>query len=93
MNEEFIQRVRSAAITAWWTVLVAAAFVTLQWMAYMFVMSARPTWVLSMWGPDMTWASVQNLWIMVIAIVKVAVWIMALLALWLSLWSGRLRHT
>lgn len=34
MVDEFAQRVRSAATTAWWTVLIGALFVTLQWLAY-----------------------------------------------------------
>lgn len=93
MDEEFRQRIRAAAITAWWTVLVAAAFVTVQWLAYMMVLSAKPAWFLAMWGPDIGWTTVQSLWLNVIVNVKVVVWVSALGALWLSLWSRRMRHT
>jgi hypothetical protein len=92
MNGEFAQRVRCAAIAAWWTVLIAVLFVVLQWVAYVVILSARPAWVLAMWGPDVTWPTARIIWLCVIAAVKACVWIMALLAIWLSLWARRLRR-
>lgn len=92
MIDEFAQRIRAAAIAAWWTVLIAVLLVTVQWVAYLLVLSAKPSWILTLWGPDITWAAVQALWLNMIALVKVCIWIMALLAVWLTLWSRRLRR-
>jgi hypothetical protein len=50
MND-FEKKVRAAAVAGWWTVLIAVLFVTLQWIIYLVVMSDRPAWLLSMWGP------------------------------------------
>jgi hypothetical protein len=61
MNDNFEKKVR-AAVAGWWVVLIAAGFVTLQWLIYLAVMSAQPGWVLAMWGPDVSWAFVQNVW-------------------------------
>ena len=93
MVDEFAQRIRSAAISAWWTVLIAVIFVTLQWVAYLSFLSSKPDWLLTLWGPDMTWATVQSIWINMIALMKAFIWVMMLLAVWLSLWSRRLRRT
>jgi hypothetical protein len=92
MVDEFARRIRSAAISAWWTVLIAVIFVTLQWVAYLWLMSSTPAWILSLWGPEMTWATIQSVSINAIALMKVFIYVMALFALWLSLWSRRLRR-
>jgi hypothetical protein len=92
MNNEFVQRVRSAAIAAWWTVLIAALLVTLQWVAYMVILSAKPAWFLALCGPDIAWSTVQTILINAIATMKICMWVLALLAVWLTLWSRRLRH-
>ena len=60
MSNIFEKRVRAAAVARWWMVLIAVAFITLQWIIYLVVMPARPAWLLSMWGPGTAWAFVQN---------------------------------
>src|SRR5512141_2431536 len=91
MNDVFEKRVRAAAIAGWWTLLIAVGFIILQWIIYLVVMSARPAWLLSMWGPSVDWAFVQNVWFWAIAILKFVVWLMALVAIWLTLWARQLR--
>ena len=51
MNDVFEKRVRAAAVAGWWTLLIAVGFITLLWVIYLAVMSARPAG-LAMWGPD-----------------------------------------
>jgi hypothetical protein len=92
MVDDFAKRVRSAAISAWWTVLIAVIFVTVLWVAYLLLLSCRPSWFLSLCGPDMTWPTVQSVSINAIAHLKLVIWVMALLSVWLSLWSRRLRR-
>ena len=91
MNDVFEKRVRAAAVAGWWVVLVAVIFLLVQWIAYLLVMNARPAWVISLWGPELTWSFVQNVWFWGIAIFKVCVWVMALAVLWLTLWARQLR--
>ena len=66
-------------------VLIAVAFVVLQWLVYLAVIHARPAWVLSMWGPNFDWAFVQTVWFWAIAVLKFIVWLMVLIALWFTL--------
>ena len=87
MNDVFENRVRAAAIAGWWTVLIAVGFITLIWIIYLVVMSARPAWLLTMWGPDVDWAFVQRVWFWAIVFLKFVVWLMALAAIWLTLWA------
>jgi hypothetical protein len=90
MNDDFERKVQGAAVAGWWTVLVAAAVLVLQWVAYLVVMSSRPTLVLSLWGSS-SWLEVQNLWLLGTVVLKIFVFILALLCLWLTLWAKQLR--
>lgn len=91
MNDHFQQNVRAAAIVGWWVVLFAAGLFVLSWLAYLAAISAQPPWLLSMWGPDLNWAYIQNIWFGAIVTFKLIVWVMALAALWLTLWARQLR--
>ena len=93
MNDAFEKRVRAAAVAGWWTLLVAVVFLTLQWFAYLAIMSAKPAWLLTLWGPDVSWSFVQNVWFWGTAIFKLFLWLLALVVLWLTLWARQLRKT
>jgi len=90
MNADFERKVQAAAIAGWWTVLVAAAVLVLQWVAYLVVMSSRPAFVLTLWGSD-SWLKVHNLWLLGTGVLKIFVFILALPCLWLTLWAKQLR--
>ena len=91
MNDVFEKKVRAAAVAGWWVVLIALAFVVLQWIVYLAVMNARPAWLLSMWGPNIDWTFAQMVWFWGIAIMKFVLWLVVLIALWLTLWARQLR--
>jgi len=91
MNDAFEKKVRAAAVAGWWVVLVAIGFLTLLWVLYLAVMPTHPQWMLALWGPDVTWAFVQNVWFCVMVVFKFCVWLMALVVLWLTLWARQLR--
>lgn len=93
MTDAFENRVKAGAAAGWYVVAVAAGFVTLAWLLYLGLMSARPAWVLSLWGPDLTWPLAQRICLAAIAALKCCVWLMAFGALWLTLWARRLRKT
>ena len=91
MNDVFEKRVRAAAVAGWWTLLIAVLFITLQWVVYLAVMSARPAWLLAMWGPGVDWAFVHTVWFWAIAFLKFIVWLIVLAVIWLTLWARQLR--
>jgi hypothetical protein len=94
MSGEFAQRVWSAAIAGWWTVLMATLFLAGQWVAYLLVIGSKPAWMLGFWGGgDMHWDTIQIVWIWVTAVFKVIVWVGAMLVIWLTLWARRLAKT
>ncbi|MEW5983479.1 MAG: hypothetical protein AB1806_14090 [Acidobacteriota bacterium] len=92
MASEFSVRVRAASKAAWWTFIAAAAFVTVQWLGYLLLMSVQPPWVLSAWGPASTWESVQSVWFTTLIVLKLTLWPLALVALWLTLWARQLQR-
>src|SRR5574340_349374 len=91
MNDELSVKVRSAAISGWWTLLIGAAFLTVQWLAYLAIMNVRPGWVAAMWGGE-DWATIQSLWLRMAAVFKLCLWLAALPVIWLSLWARKLRR-
>ena len=92
MSDDLAGRVGSAAIAAWWTVLIGAIFLAVQWGGFLYMMHAKPAWVVSMWGEDIQWPTIQMIGIWMSAIFKLFLWFAATTALWLSLWARRLRR-
>ena len=93
MNDNFDRKVHAAAVAGWRIVLIAAGLLVLSWLAYLAVISAQPPWLLSFWGPDLSWAYIQNVWFWAIVAFKLIIWLMALVTLWLTLWARQLRRT
>ncbi|MFB3892417.1 MAG: hypothetical protein ACE15C_10400 [Phycisphaerae bacterium] len=93
MNEELANRVRSAAIAGWWTLLIAAVFISIQWIAYLVVMANKPSFVIAFWGGDVGWDTVRTVWLWCTAVFKLCVWVAAMVVVWLSLWARRLRRS
>jgi hypothetical protein len=91
MNDAFERKVRTAATATWQICLIAAGFLTLIWLIYLATINARVGWMLALWGPDVTWDFFQNVCLWVIVVLKFCVWLMALAALWLTLWARQLR--
>jgi len=92
MNDDFERKVRGAGMAGWWTVLATAAVLLVQWVAYLIVMSSRPALILSLWGAT-GWPEVQHLWLLATVFLKVFVFVLAILCLWLTLWARQLRKS
>jgi hypothetical protein len=92
MNDPFERKVRAAAIAGWWVILVACALLLVTWVAYLGILSARPAWLLTMWGQgDVSWAFVQTVSLWFLGAFKLFVWFLFLAVLWLTLWARQLR--
>ena len=91
MNDDLERKVRAAGVAGWWTVLAIAAVLSIQWVAYLVVMSSRPGLVLTLWG-SASWPEVQHMWLMATVFLKVVVLVLAVLCLWLTLWARELRR-
>ena len=91
MDEIFEKRVSAAAVAAWWTILVGVIFLLVQWIAYLIFTTAQPAWLLSLWGPGTTWPFFQTVWFWATAGFKAFLWVLTVLALWLTLWARQLR--
>ena len=92
MDDSFAIKVHAAAVAAWWTVLFAAAFLSLQWTAYLWITATQPGWVVPLWGAGATWESIRAVWGQALLVAKLMLWPIALAALWLTLWARQLRR-
>ena len=90
--DAFERKVQSAAVAGWWTLLIAAGFLTIQWIAYLIVMSTRPAWILFLLGTGLTWNSVQIVWFWAAMVFKLCLWLAAVIVLWLTLWARQMRR-
>jgi hypothetical protein len=91
MNDPFEVRIRSAATAGWWTLLVGLAFLLMQWILYLVFMSARPPWLLSLWGPNIGWEAMNQIWFWALVLFKAFLALFAFVALFLTLWARQLR--
>ncbi len=91
MLDPFESRVRAAAVAGWWVVLAGAALLTISWLAYLIAMGSHPEWLMNLWGPDLTWDFVRNVWFWAMVAYKLILWFFVLLVLWLTLWARQLR--
>jgi uncharacterized membrane protein YadS len=91
MHDAFERRVMAAAVALWWVVLLATGLLLVSWIAYLLIVPAQPAWLVSLWGPDLSWTEVQNVWLWAIVAFKLIVFLMAMAALWLTLWARQLR--
>jgi hypothetical protein len=92
MDDTFQARVHAAAVVAWWTFLIALAFLAVQWVAYLGAMATQPPFVLASWGPGATWESIRTGWFQGLVFLKLTLWLIVLAALWLTLWAKHLRR-
>ena len=93
MNDVFERRIMAAAVALWWVVLLATGLVALSGIAYFVVIHAQPPWYLSLWGAEVSWAYIQNVWLWSIIIFELMVLLMAFVAFWLTLWARQLRKS
>jgi hypothetical protein len=93
MNDSFEVRIRSAAAAGWRTVLIGLAFLLVQWILYLIFMSARPSWLLSLWGPNISWEAMNQIWFWALVLIKAFLAVLAFVALFLTLWARQLRKS
>jgi hypothetical protein len=91
VNEAFEKKVRAAAVAGWWVVLSGYALLTLTWAVYLDLVTTRPAWLPPLWGHDVSWDFVQIVSLWFLGVFKLFLWIVFLIALWLTLWARQLR--
>ncbi len=93
MEDQFIKKVRTAAVAGWWTLLIAYGLITIQWLVYLFIVSNKQDWMLTLWGLGVTWSTVSIISIWGIAIIKICLLIMVVVTVWLTLWARGLSRS
>ena len=91
MTDSFEKKVRAAAVAAWWVVLIGYGLLTLTWGVYLILVTTRPAWLLAMWGQAVSWDFMQTLSLWFLGVFKLFLWMLVLVALWLTLWAKQLR--
>jgi hypothetical protein len=67
--------------------------VALQWITYVAIAAARPSWFLAVWGHDATWSLVQGIWIAAMVAQKVGLFGLALILVWATWWRSAMSNS
>lgn len=93
MNETLTKRVRAAAVAGWWTVLIAAVWMTVSWFAFLAILHTEPKWLLKLWGGgDLDWENIRLIVWQFFAYFKLMLFAVVIVVIWLSFWSRRLKR-
>ena len=93
MDEQFVKKVRTAAVAGWWTLLIFYCILLIQWFAYLLIMAKQPAGMLCIWGPGATWPEIRTVWLWAMVAFKLCVGMMLFVVVWLTLWARQLsRH-
>ena len=91
MQSTFEQRLRAAVRAGWWTFLVGVIVVSLNWAVFLAITSRRPEWARAMWGPHMTWPSLERHWLSALLTIRIVLFALGMVVVWATLWSAALR--
>lgn len=94
MNDSLAKHVRAAAVAGWWTILIAAVWLTLAWVLWLIILATKPDWLLTLWGggEHLTWATVQTMVLWFFGAFKCVMFVGLWLTIWLSFWSRGLKR-
>ena len=87
MSDELRQIIYSAAVAGWGTVLIGAVWLTVASLIWMRILKAKPAWLISLWGGNLTWEQVQSVMITFMAVAKLILFVCLLGSVWLTLWA------
>jgi hypothetical protein len=91
MNDPFEKKVWAAAVAGWWAVLIAYVLLVLVWLVYLGIISAKPAWLMTLWGEgEVSWGLVQTVSLWFMGVFKLCIWLMIVVVLWLTLWARQL---
>jgi len=89
MEDQFSLKVKSAAVAAWLTIMIAFAFALFNWLLYLYFNARPQAWFSTLLG-GFDWQSIRVIWLWSIAALKICMWVLLLVTVWLTLWAREL---
>ncbi|MBN1943173.1 MAG: hypothetical protein JW849_07750 [Phycisphaerae bacterium] len=90
-NEQLVKRVRAAVRAAWYTVIIAAIWMTVAWLFALWLLSSQPDWLITLWGGMVTWKEIHTTMIWFFGAFKLILFVIVMTTIWLTFWSRQLR--
>jgi hypothetical protein len=88
-------KLKAAANAGWWTVGLAYGLLLLQYFFYLYAVSARPDWLITLWGgvaSGVAWSEMLHIWLLAMVVFKFLTFMLLLASFWLTLWTRNLSH-
>jgi len=92
MELDLAAKVRAAARAGWWTVILISLFMTGGWFLAIALLRAQPEWASTFWPGKVDWDEIRTIYIWAFGMMKMMVWLMVGLTIWLTFWGGRLKR-
>ncbi len=90
MTRTFTQRVQTAASAGWCTIIIAVIWLSLTWIGNLAMQYYQPGWIQTLWGGNITWDKINWVVIMFTAVVKVILFTLVMITIWLTIWGRKL---
>lgn len=89
MEPRLSLKVKSAAVAAWWTILIAFLFILFQCLIYLYINAYPQGFFLALLG-GFDWQFIRVVWLWSVAVLKLCMWLLLLVTIWLTLWARTL---
>jgi hypothetical protein len=94
MDITFEQKLRAAVSAGWRVLLIEVAFLLVAWLLYRATVPPAGVGQINVLiGPQVSQATVASVWLVALALFKLALWLQAGILLWAWMWSVMLRKT
>ena len=93
MSDTLAKRVRAAAGAGWTALILFWLLMLASWVAMLAILKYEPPWLLTLWGGrHLDWDTVHTLILWTFAAMKIVLWPLVLVVVWLTFWARRLRR-
>ena len=65
---------------------------TIAWLVCLAYLSARPQWLITLWGGGITWEEVHSVMIMFFGVFKLILFVGVLGTIWVTIWARKLKR-
>ena len=89
MEARFSVKVKTAAVAAWWSILIAFLSILFQWLIFLYF-NAHLQGLISVLLGGFDWQLVRFIWLWSVAVLKLCMWLLLLVTIWLTLWARAL---
>ncbi len=91
MDDKLDKRLGAAVAAGWRTAVLGAVFFMIAWAIMITMLHYRPSWVLTVWGGQITWDDAREATIWFFTVLKLLWFLFILAIVYLAIWRSQLK--